>query len=80
MFHRFGPTIRVYRKRHQGHNFSDTINCLIVYDVELVRLQNCYLGFSNFEDSEKNKKILKILYFRNIFLLKTKFSKKHAIC
>ena len=62
MFRRFWPKIRVYGNRRHGCSFKATINCLIWNDVELVRLQNCYLGFS------KCKKIKKSKIF-NIFFL-----------
>ena len=52
MFRRFRPKIRVYGNRRHGCSFKATINCLIWNDVELVGLQNFYLGFQNFENSQ----------------------------
>ena len=51
MFRRFWPAKWVYGNRRHWCNFKATINWLIWNDVELVGLQNCYLGFSleNFE-------------------------------
>ena len=48
MFRRFRPKIRVYGNRRHGCSFKATINFLIWNDVELVGLQNCYLGFGKF--------------------------------
>ena len=45
MFRRFRPKIRVYENRRHGCSFNATINFLIWNDVELVELQNCYLGY-----------------------------------
>ena len=44
MFRRFRPKIRVYGNRRHGCSFKATINFLIWNDVELVVLQNWYLG------------------------------------
>ena len=67
MFRRFQPKISVYGNRRHGCSFKATINCLIWNDVELVGLQNCYLGFSKFW------KLLKISKFFNIFFSFSKF-------
>ena len=48
MFRRFRAKIRVYGNRHHGCSFKATINFLIWNDVELVGLQNCYLGCLKF--------------------------------
>ena len=48
MFRRFRSKIRVYGNRRHGCSFKATINFLIWNDVELVGLQNCYLGFWKF--------------------------------
>ena len=76
MFRRFRAKIRVYRNRRHGCSFKATINFLIWNDVELVGLQNCYLGFWNIW------KFLKILqnfrrffFFFKIFPLKIKIFK-----
>ena len=63
MFRRFRPKIRVYGNRRHGCSFKATINCLIWNDVELVGLQNWYLGFAKFWKFLKNSKI-----FNNFFL------------
>ena len=64
MFRRFRAKIRVYGNRRHGCSFKATINFLIWNDVELVGLQNYYLGFGKFW---KFLKIFKI--FDNFFFL-----------
>ena len=76
MFRRFRPKIRVYGNQRHGCNFKATINCLIWNDVELVGLQNCYLGFSKFWKFPKISKIFNIFFFFKIFSLKIKTFKK----
>ena len=66
MFRRFRAKIRVYGNRRHGCSFKATINFLIWNDVELLGLQNCYLGFWKFW------KFLKIF---KIFEKKKSFSK-----
>ena len=61
MFRRFRAKIRVYGNRRHGCSFKATINFLIWNDVELVGLQNCYLGLWKFW------KFLKISKFSTIF-------------
>ena len=63
MFRRFRPKIRVYGNRRHGCSFKATINSLIWNDVELVGLQNCYLGFGKFWKISKMFKILNIFFF-----------------
>ena len=76
MFRRFRPKIRVYGNRRHGCSFKATINCLIWNDVELVRLQNCYLGCSKCWKLAKISKIFNIFFsFSNISPSKSKFSK-----
>ena len=81
MFRRFRAKIRVYRNRRHGCSFKATINFSIWNDVELVGLQNCYLGVWKFW---KFLKIFKI--FDNFFSFstfspsKSKFSKNRTIC
>ena len=75
MFRRFRAKIRVYGNRRHGCSFKATLNFLIWNDVELVGLQNCYLGFGKFW---KFLKIFKIFdnFFCKIFPLKNKIFKK----
>ena len=63
MFRQFRPKIRVYGNRHHGCSFKATINFLIVNDVELVGLQNCYLWFLKFWKFPKIFKIFNIFFF-----------------
>ena len=44
---RFGPTIRVYRKRHQGRSFKHEQLSYMRWR-RIVGLQNCYCGFFSF--------------------------------
>ena len=77
MFRRFRPKIRVYGNRHHGCSCKATINFLIVNDVELVGLQNCYLWFWKFWKFPKIYKIFNIFsFFFKIFPLKIKMFKK----
>ena len=62
MFRRFRPKIRVYGNRCHGCSFKATINFLIWNDVELVGLQNCYLGFCKFWKFTKISQIFKISF------------------
>ena len=73
MFRRFRQKIRVYENRRHGCSFKATINFLIWNDVELVGLQNCYLGFWNFL---KFPKFSTFCFFFKIFPLKIKIFKK----
>ena len=54
----------------KGAVLKSTINCLIWYDVELVGLENCYLGLSKFW---KFRKIFKKIFIFYLFS-KTKYS------
>ena len=63
MFRQFRAKIRVYGNRRHGCSFKATINFLIWNYVELVGLQNCYLGFWEFW------KFLKIFKIFDIFFL-----------
>ena len=68
--------------RRHWCSFKATINGLIWNDVELVGLQNCYLGFSKFwkcREKKKNEKI-SIFFFSRQFAPKSKFSKNRNIC
>ena len=77
MFRRFRPKIRVCGNHRHGCSFKATINCLIWNDVELVGLQNCYLGFSKFWKFPNMSKIVNIFFFfYKIFSLKIKIFKK----
>ena len=77
MFRRFRAKIRVYGNRRHGCSFKATINFLIWNDVELVVLQNCYLGFWFFLNSLKIFKIFdNFFFFIKIFPLKIKIFKK----
>ena len=75
MFGRFRPKIRVYGNHRYGCSFKATINWLIWNDVELVGLQNCYLGISKFWKCRKISKIFNnfISFFSNFFTLKSNF-------
>ena len=76
MFRRFRPKIRVYGNRRHGCSFKATINFLIVNNVELVGLQNWYLGFGKFWKFLKISKIFDLFFFFKIFPLKIKIFKK----
>ena len=77
MFRRFRSKIRVYGNRHHGCSFKATINFLIWNYVELVGLQNCYLGFWKFWKFLKISKIFdNLFFFFKIFPLKIKIFKK----
>ena len=77
MCRRFRPKIRVYGNRRHGCSYKATINCLIWNDVELVGLQNCYLGFSKFWKLSKISKMFdNFFFFFKIFPLKMKIFKK----
>ena len=75
MFRRFRPKIRVYGNRCHGGSFKATINCLIWNDVELVGLQNCYVGLSKFRKFPKISK-KNFSFFFKISTLKIKIFKK----
>ena len=76
MFRRFRPKIRVYGNRCNGCSFKATIHFLIWNDVELVGLQNCYLGFSKFWKFPKISKMFNIFFpFSKFSPSKSKFSK-----
>ena len=80
MFRRFWPTKRVDRERHQRRSFRSTINCLIWYDVELVGLENWYLGFSKFWKFQKySKKYLFYLFSKQNIPLKIKIKNVHIL-
>ena len=80
MFRRFRAKIRVYGNRRHGCSFKATINFLIWNDVELVGLQNCYLGFWKFWKFLKIFKIFdNFFFFFKIFHLKIKIFKKPDI-
>ena len=77
MFRRFRPKIRIYGNRRHGCSFKATINCFILNDVELVGLQNCYLGFSKFWKFAKFPKLSTFFLFKKKnFPLKIKIFKK----
>ena len=76
MFRRFRAKIRVYGNHRHGCSFKATINCLIWNDVELVGLQNCYLGFWKFWKLLKIFKIFDNFFFFKISSLKIKIFKK----
>ena len=77
MFRRFRAKIRVYGNRRHRCSFKATINFLTWNDVELVGLQNCYLGFWKFWKFAKIFKIFdNFLFFFIIFPLKIKIFKK----
>ena len=76
MFRRFRPKIRSYGNRCHGCSFKATINFLIWGDVELVGLQNCYLGFWNNRKFPKISKIFNIFPFSKFSPLKIKIFKK----
>ena len=76
MFRRFRPKIRVYGNRRHGCSFKATINCIIWNDVELVGLQNWYLGFSKFWKFLKNSKIFNNFFFFQNFPLRIENFKK----
>ena len=77
MFRRFRPKIRVYGNRRHGCSFKATINFLIWNDVQLVGLQNCYLGFGKFWKFLKMFKIFNNCFsFSKFSPSKSKFSKK----
>ena len=77
MFRRFRLKIRVYGNRHHGCSFKATINFLIWNDVELVGLQNCYLGLWNFsQNSQKFQKFSTFFFFFKKNPLKIKIFKK----
>ena len=69
MFHRFWPTKWVYENRRHWCSFKATINWLIWNDVDLVGLENCYLGFSKFWKfwGKKNKKMSTFFSFQDSF-------------
>ena len=75
MFRRFRPKIRIYGNRRHGCSFKATVNCFILNDVELVGLQNCYLGFSKFSKIAKFPKLSTFFLFLKIFPLKIKIFK-----
>ena len=68
MFRRFRAKIRVSGNRRHGCSFKATIHFLIWNDVELVGLQNCYIGFWKFW------KFLKIFKIFDNFFSFSKFS------
>ena len=76
MFRRFRAKIRVYGNRRHGCSFKATFNFLIWNDVELVGLQNCYLGFWKFWKFSKIFNIFNIFFFFKISPLKIKIFKK----
>ena len=77
MFRRFRAKIKVYGNRRHGCSFKATINFLIWNDVELVGLQNCYLGFWKFWKFLNIFKIFdNFFFFFKIFPLKIKIFKK----
>ena len=67
MFRRFRAKIRVYGNRRHGCSFKATINFLIWNDVELVVLQNYYLGFWKLKIPQNFQN------FREFFFLFQKF-------
>ena len=77
MFRRFWPTKWVYGNGRHWCSFKGTINWLIWNDVELVGLQNCYLGSSKFW---KFTKKCPFFFFSRQFPPKLKFSKNRNIC
>ena len=77
MFRRFRPKLRVYENRRHGCSFKATINFLIWNDVDLVGLQNCYLGFWKFWKFLKSFKIFNIFFlFQNFPPQNQNFQKK----
>ena len=77
MFHQFRPKIRVYGNRRDGCSCKATLNCLISHDIELVGLQNFYLGFSKCIKFSENFHFFNILFlFFKIFPFKIKMFKK----
>ena len=77
MFRRFRAKIRVYGNRRHGCSFKAIINFLIWNDVELVGLQNCYLGFWKFWKFLKIFKMFdNFFFFFKMFPLKIKIFKK----
>ena len=63
------------RNRRHWCSFKATINWLIWNDVELVGLQNCYLGFSKFWKFGTFSKKVQFFFFSKQFPPKSKFSK-----
>ena len=81
MFRRFRAKIRVYGNRRHGCSFKATISFLIWNDVELVALQNCYLGFWKIWNLLKMIKIFdNFSSFSKFSPSKSKFSKNRTIC
>ena len=78
MFHQFRPKIRVYGNRRLGCSFKATINCLIWNDVELVGLQNCYLGFLKILKIPKNFQKFQLFSFSKFSLSESKIVKKET--
>ena len=76
MFRLFRPKIRVYGNHRHGCSFKATINFLIWNDVELVGLQNCYLGFGKFWKFPKIKKKSTLFFLFQNCPLKIKIFKK----
>ena len=66
MFRRFWPTKWVYGNRRHWCSFKATINWLIWNDVELVGVQNCYLGFSKFWKFRKFSEKCSIFLFETV--------------
>ena len=75
MFRRFWPTKWVYGNRRHWCNFKDTINWLIWNDVELVGLQNCYLGLPKFWKISKISKNAQFFLFSSQFPPNQNFQK-----
>ena len=76
MFRRFRSKIRVYGNRRHGCSFKASINFLIWNDVELVGLQNCYLGFKILKIPQNFPNFRQFFFFFKIFPLKIKIFKK----
>ena len=77
MFCRFRAKIRVYGNRRHGCSFKATINLLIWNDVELVGLQNCYLGILKIWKIPQNfQNVRQFFFFFKIFPLKINIFKK----
>ena len=75
MFRRFWSTKWAYGNRRHWCSFKATINWLIWNDVELVGLQNCYLGFSKLWKFWKLSKKVLFFSFRNSFPSNQNFQK-----
>ena len=80
MFRRFWPTKWVYGNGRHWCSFKATINWLIWNDVELVGLQNCYLGFSKCSKFWKFSKKCPIFFLFETVSPKSKNSKNRNLC